>query len=155
MTQAQQILQAREQRKELIDTLCKTHNVLTVKANVPGENKLIGEAALLVSLFTKLVTNFVSGQVYMDTNADGRCAIVVFQDDAQIVKKQAVLLEDTHPLGRFVDIDVRERGSNNSLSRGKLRKCFVCENPAFVCGRTCAHTQQQLIYLNKILLQLE
>lgn len=144
MTTAQQILIAREKRKDLLDKLCAMHNVVTIKANVPGENKLIGEASLIVSLFTRLVNNFVDGEVTLDTNADGRCAIITFDGDVQAVKMQTVELEDTHPLGRFVDIDVRERGSSSSLSRGKLRKCFICDNPAFVCGRTCAHTQQQL-----------
>ncbi len=145
MTKAQQILDAREQRKALIDNLCQSHNVVTIKANVPGENKLIGESSLLIGMFTKLVLRFVSGRVQLDENSDGRCVIITFDGDAQIVKKQTVLLEDTHPLGRFVDIDVRQAGSNSSLSRGKLRKCFVCENPAFVCGRTYAHTQQQIL----------
>lgn len=144
MTTAQQILLAREQRKTLIDTLSATNNVVTIKANVPGENKLIGEAALLVSLFTRLVINVLDGDVALDVNADGRCAIITFRGDAQAVKRQMVLLEDTHPLGRFVDIDVRQGGTGSSLSRGNLRKCFICENPAFVCGRTCAHTKQQL-----------
>ena len=145
MTQSQQILNAREQRKQLLDSLCQSHNVVTIKANVPGENKLIGEASLLVSLFARLTTNLVSGSVYLDKNADGYCAIITFDGDVQDVKQQTILLEDTHPLGRFVDIDVRAKGSESSLSRGKLRKCFVCENPAFVCGRTCAHTKQQLM----------
>ena len=145
MMTAQQILDAREQRKGLIDSLSQAHNVITIKANVPGENKLISESALLINLFTRLVSNIVKGEVVLDTNADGRCVIITFDGDAQIVKNQTVLLEDTHPLGRFVDIDVRPRGTNGSLSRGTLRKCFVCENPAFVCGRTYAHTKQQLL----------
>jgi len=146
MTTAQQILNAREQRNRLLDSLCKDNNVVTIKANVPGDNKLIGEASLLVALFTKLVSNFVKGRVALVENADGRCAIITFQGDAQTVKNQTVLLEDAHPLGRFVDIDVRPMGQQSSLSRGKLRKCFVCDNPAFVCGRICAHTQQQLLH---------
>ena len=63
------------------------------------------------------------------------------------LKEIAVLLEETHPLGRIFDVDVL-KDNQESISRTELgagrRKCLICNGDAKVCGRSRAHTVQDL-----------
>lgn len=63
------------------------------------------------------------------------------------VKKAAVEIEDTHPLGRLMDLDVI--GPEGPLGRASIglqeRRCLICEKPARYCMRAGSHTQDELI----------
>lgn len=58
-------------------------------------------------------------------------------------------IEDTYPLGRFVDIDVYDSITKRSISRIELgneeRKCYLCDNKAHICVRSRTHSQGSLI----------
>lgn len=56
-------------------------------------------------------------------------------------------IEDTHPLGRLMDIDViTADGPLDRTSVGKEpRRCLLCSNPARLCMRAHTHTQQELL----------
>ena len=63
------------------------------------------------------------------------------------LKHLACELEETHPLGRFGDIDVI--GPNGELiSRKSLgypsRLCYLCNNDAKICARSQAHSMEDL-----------
>jgi holo-ACP synthase/triphosphoribosyl-dephospho-CoA synthase len=62
------------------------------------------------------------------------------------VKTLALRVEEKHPLGRLFDIDVLEKGRKISRSLLGLdeRKCLICGNRAFVCGRNRTHTVEEL-----------
>ena len=59
-------------------------------------------------------------------------------------------VEDTHPWGRLMDIDVLEPGPGGAvpLSRNAVglppRRCLVCDRPARECMRERAHSLEQL-----------
>lgn len=66
------------------------------------------------------------------------------------VKLQCCAIEDTHPWGRLMDIDVLERSdcgpvpvSRTSVGRPP-RRCIVCDRPARECIRARSHTTEQL-----------
>ena len=64
------------------------------------------------------------------------------------VKQICCDLEETHPLGRLMDIDVL--GDDGApLERSVLglppRKCLLCDRPARVCMRAHTHTQEELM----------
>lgn len=63
------------------------------------------------------------------------------------VKKAAAELEDTHPLGRLMDLDVI--GPEGPLGRADIglpqRRCLLCEKPARYCMRAGSHTQDELM----------
>ena len=63
------------------------------------------------------------------------------------VKKAAVEIEDTHPLGRLMDLDVI--GPEGPIGRADIglaeRRCLLCENPARYCMRAGSHTQDELM----------
>lgn len=67
--------------------------------------------------------------------------------DERELKKQMILLEERHALGRIFDIDVLGR-DGAALSREQVgegrRKCLICDGDAKVCGRSRAHTVQEL-----------
>ncbi|MBQ9709258.1 MAG: triphosphoribosyl-dephospho-CoA synthase, partial [Clostridia bacterium] len=76
--------------------------------------------------------------------ADGACSLFLLKK-GKVCKRKFVRLEEKHPLGRFVDIDVTLKNAKASLSRKKSRKCFLCNKPAFYCGRIKAHTLMELL----------
>lgn len=63
------------------------------------------------------------------------------------VKKAAVELEDTHPLGRLMDLDVI--GPKGPVGRADIglpeRRCLLCDKPARYCIRAGSHTHQELM----------
>ena len=63
------------------------------------------------------------------------------------LKKAAVDLEDTHPLGRLMDLDVI--GPEGPVGRASIglgeRKCLICDKPARYCMRAGSHTQEELM----------
>lgn len=63
------------------------------------------------------------------------------------VKKAAAELEDTHPLGRLMDLDVI--GPEGPVGRAHIglpeRRCLLCDKPARYCIRARSHTQQELM----------
>lgn len=78
----------------------------------------------------------------------GYAAIYLVQGmERQKLKKIAVLLEETHPLGRLFDVDVLKENLE-SVSRTEVgatrRRCLLCNGDAKVCGRSRAHTVREL-----------
>ena len=63
------------------------------------------------------------------------------------VKKAAAELEDTHPLGRLMDLDVI--GPEGPIGRADIglqeRRCLLCEKPARYCMRAGSHTHEELM----------
>ncbi len=135
------ILYAREDRTKKVVQLAKQGKVITVHANVAGANKNLPEAHLLVRYFAGQVVGGFGGNCQFWQGADGPCAVIT---DSSIQKSDTVKLEEHDLLGRFVDIDVFEQGQTNSCSRGHMRKCYLCNKPAFVCGREGNHTSEEL-----------
>ncbi len=138
------ILEAREKRREEINKLAKTSNVLTVKANIPGFDKNLWVSNILISYFCKLCVNNGANVKSVQTGLDGTTVFCTVEDGEK-AKDFTTTLEENHPIGRFIDLDVTLKDSDRSLSRQKKRKCFLCEQPAFVCGRNKTHSTSELI----------
>lgn len=68
--------------------------------------------------------------------------------DVRFVKETLCLLEDSVAFGRIFDIDVI-CPDGMKISRTDLgfsrRKCFICNEDAFICSRSRAHTVQELL----------
>ena len=67
----------------------------------------------------------------------------------QEAKLKACVVEDTHPLGRLMDLDVVFGPDGAILSRQDLnlapRRCLLCDQPARYCMRAKTHSQAQLL----------
>lgn len=63
------------------------------------------------------------------------------------LKREAIVLEYKHPMGRWFDIDVvAENGlkiSREELGES-LRRCFLCNKPAKICRREGNHSIEDL-----------
>lgn len=144
MTSPNEILAAREQRLQQTVQLAKEHNVVCVKANIPGKDKRTPSSYALVRYFARQC-DYGQWDKRFNDGADG-CYITLLADgDALKLKQRVAQTEENHPLGRFVDIDVWQRGESKSLSRGYMRRCFLCDKPAFVCGRQGGHPTEELL----------
>lgn len=139
------ILQARENRFHLIQELLKTKKiVVSLKANIPGAVKQRKEAYLLLSLFDCLINLDYSDKIFLD-NSDGPCLIYLLNDgNPYLIKTKMMALEDQSPVGRLIDIDVFSN-NDQSIKRRKLRKCLICEEPAFLCIRLKKHQEDELL----------
>ena len=136
-----QILVCRENKSNLIKSYTKDYQVVSLKANIVGENKNMKEAYILLSYFDKLLpSNYLKKEVLDDL--DGPMIIYLYNLDKSL-KEDMILIEQNNPLGRFIDIDVYFNDTK-SLNRTVLRKCYLCDNPAFVCGRNKTHTVEEL-----------
>ncbi len=62
-------------------------------------------------------------------------------------KKTAVLIEDTHLLGRLFDIDVilSDMRPMSRVDVGQSpRKCLLCQNEARICMRSRQHSPEEI-----------
>ena len=138
------ILTARENRRKIIEKFSKTTDVVSIKANVVGPIKNLPSSKILLSYFTKRVENLgVENLVYLPSS-DGDTVIGETKNGVNL-KEKAVFLEETDSLGRFIDIDVTLKGQTESLTRSTMRKCFLCSNIAFVCGKNKTHSIKELL----------
>lgn len=67
--------------------------------------------------------------------------------DASAAKRITSSIEDKHPLGRLMDIDVIDTDGTlvSRAGRGEApRKCLICDLPARVCMRAFTHTRDEL-----------
>ena len=72
-------------------------------------------------------------------------------EDPHSLKRAFIEIEETHPLGRFVDYDIH--CSDKSLSRSDFgltnRKCLICEKEAWVCIKEQTHNPADLTMIVK------
>ena len=67
------------------------------------------------------------------------------------VKRTCCRIEDTHPLGRLLDLDVLEpvAGGVAPVGRDRVglepRRCLLCDRPARECMRAHTHTYEELL----------
>jgi holo-ACP synthase / triphosphoribosyl-dephospho-CoA synthase len=147
-----EILRAREYRVLYVRQMIRRNQsfVITIKANIPGPNKNINAAHLLVRLFlNELRDEFESQEIIHMKSADGPYVLFsVKGDDGLEIKKELVRIEDKHPLGRYIDLDLYI-SEQVSLSRFDLkktnRKCFICGKDAHICSRNMTHSIPKLI----------
>lgn len=78
----------------------------------------------------------------------GCAAFFLVQEDSILMKERMADIEDKHPIGRLFDIDVLTT-SGAKISREQInlpqRRCLLCDKPAFQCGRSRAHTADELV----------
>lgn len=130
-------------------------SLISLSINTPGAIKVSCES---LTIYDEAVEAIQSQALpilhtYEQKSLTGAEAIWVIQADATYLKILTCKIESTHPLGRFMDIDVIDT-QGVSLSRKALgyerRKCFVCEENAFNCARSQKHSIEEL---NKAILE--
>ena len=145
----QQILDARETRvsrqKQLLDQYGKP--LLCFTMNIPGPVKYDRDVAIGFFIGNRLLCNALpknkvlyAKQYREPTGAESYYIVDMPPED---LKKIAMDLEDTDPIGRLFDMDVL-RPDGSKLSREQPRKCLICDQDAAICGRNRAHGLEAL-----------
>lgn len=144
------VLKSREKKAKQIQTLLKIEPVVvSLKANIPGEDKNINETYILIHIFSGLLLNrYPKAKLNVFNSSDGPyCLYTSLGEDSVTLKKIFMEIENSHPLGRFVDYDVYEK--EKSLSRDDFglshRKCLICEKDAWVCIKEQTHGSEDLL----------
>lgn len=145
-------LDFREQRVELQNSLIKKYSLplVAVRTNYPGENKLEALSLSIVDITARELEEYFSEKIiYKEIlkNLEGKIYLFLIDEKAENIKEFTIYFEENHILGRCVDIDVYDI-NGNGLSRTQFgyekRKCLICDDMAFVCGRTMKHSHQEI-----------
>ena len=146
---ANKILKDREKKDSIVKKYVDSYQVISLKANIPGNNKNIKEAYILVNIFDKKILKYKPIKKMFYESYDGPYFIYLFNKDENL-KKQMMKIESSNKLARFIDIDVY-LDSLHSLNRNTPRKCYICKQPALICSRMKSHSLNELLdYINKI-----
>ena len=75
----------------------------------------------------------------------------IVRGDTFYVKRVCCQIEDSHPFGRLMDLDVIELSGGVACPVGRdrigeePRCCLVCGRPARECMRSCKHSRDELL----------
>lgn len=129
---------------ELIDKYSSP--VLSLTINIPGAKKQSEDAKYIyeVALTQIAYLNIKELEKILTCKVTGYEAIFCLDMDANDLKSLTCNIEETHPLGRFMDIDVIDT-NKQILSRKIPRKCYICEANAKECARSQKHSIDTLI----------
>lgn len=153
------ILDAREERVELQEKLMDDfqNTLVCVRVNIPGVRKKTNLSQGIFEVISKEIEKLFQGRILKsqaNTGAEGPIELLIIEEKSEKVKIQTIQLEETHTLGRFVDVDVYDHQSRESLSRTSMgfvpRKCYICDKPACECVRNQSHSKEEIIcYIEK------
>jgi holo-ACP synthase len=154
------ILRAREKRVQYQQYLLKKYRnaILSYKLNIPGPIKY---NSLIKQIFDEGIYAFkknfkefslviLQERIEYENSGPEYFAVFNFSSNLSVylIKKLTTYIEETHPLGRLYDFDVID-ATGKQFSREELgispRKCLICDNNAFICGRSRAHSVSELI----------
>lgn len=154
MSAEEEILIEREKRVEIQQELLKKFNkpLVFIRVNYPGINKDNILTNNIIEDIDKIITNiFFHSMVlkFSRNSAEGPTIMLILDKPLEEIKKITIQIEDSHPLGRCIDIDVYDPKDGRSLSRSELglkpRKCFLCDEMAHICVRSRKHDIKEVI----------
>ncbi len=147
------LLASRDHRVEMQHLLREKHPNLTLvclTVIMPGNVKrnlssLIVSQAAINALLGSLEGNIVDVVTRdLPTGYEAYVITSLSQSEAKLI---ACNIEDTHELGRLMDIDVLDVNGvpvKREMVGSQPRKCLMCDNEARYCMRNRTHTPQEL-----------
>lgn len=152
-----EMLAAREQRVALQHELlkkCANASLLSATMNIPGPVKntpaLEKTFIALVETVRKELKDFFIIETNYFSRKTGLEFLLLAEISPELLKRKMIEIEEKHPQGRLVDLDVLwlKDGKMQSISRQDLgfpaRKCLICNKDAKVCGRARTHTIEEM-----------
>ena len=148
------LLESRDRRRcrqlELIGTYPDLA-LVSLTVNIPGSEKRTPESVGTGNAGTEALILAFGDKIRhierydRETGFEAFLLVDIGREDA---KRTAVEIEEEHPLGRIMDIDVI--GADGvPLSRECFghpgRKCMLCDKPARICMRSGTHTTDELL----------
>ena len=150
------ILKAKEGRalkqKELLARF-PLASLISLTINIPSLIKLSHEAVVIHEIAYQSILSLLREEGIELLLCESKIAptgvesLFVCSADAKMLKVLTCSLEQAHPLGRLMDIDVLDF-SSSIFSRDQLglskRQCFVCNDTAHLCARAQKHSYTEL-----------
>ncbi|MDX8336402.1 citrate lyase holo-[acyl-carrier protein] synthase [Candidatus Cetobacterium colombiensis] len=124
--------------------------ILVLRANYPGEEKNHFVPKYILEIMNEEILKIFNSNIIFQekiNSIEGPTYIYSLKENGRNIKKLAMEIENLHILGRCVDIDVFDK-DGYPFSRkdfgGEKRKCLLCEEMAFVCGRNRTHSLKEI-----------
>lgn len=152
MFNLEEFLLMREKRVDIQNYIIKKYNnpILVLRANYPGEEKNAFVPKYIVEIIKNEILDIFNSQIIFTEKLDsieGPTYIYSIKESGKNIKKIAMEIEESHILGRCVDIDVFD-SNGYAFSRkdfgGEKRQCFLCKEMAFICGRNKTHSEAEV-----------
>jgi holo-ACP synthase CitX len=145
------LLEEREGRVEGLRILSEEYKrtVIFIRVNYPTVNKNNHVTRNIIKEIKRVIEkNIEILYVKYNESLEGPTLTYVAEGDIKDIKIKTINIEESHPLGRLLDIDVYDR-SLNQISRKDLginpRKCYLCDETAAVCVRSKRHKTEDII----------
>lgn len=144
MTISNNILEAREKRAKLINSLAEQNKVIvSLKANIPGNNKSSYLAYLIINSFSFNQLELEIIKKHFFESEDGPFYLLEINSiDLHEIKAKLIAFENKWPLGRFIDLDLHTQ--TKQISRQRKRKCFFCDDLAINCIKNNRHSVKEV-----------
>ncbi|PIE88405.1 MAG: hypothetical protein CSA04_02070 [Bacteroidetes bacterium] len=150
------ILNAKEQRQRIRQQSGEVGNAtISISFNIPGYPKSDERITQTFRVVRDDLAHYLVAlripvdkkQVIVRCDEAGDIAFFPFQAKQQelpLFKEKLEAFEQTHPLGRLLDVDLFD-GKANAISSHKQKTCFICkETPALHCMRNQTHSYEEL-----------
>ena len=148
------ILEARAKMEIIRRGLSQGKSIVQLSINMPGLNKHNPSASRLINIGEReLILSFNTNNICIEKSIRihtelGPHVFVTTSVSTLFLKKTCMIIEDTHPLGKYFDFDVYDN-QGNGITRAMLenmpRKCFICNKAAKVCAFYNNHTTDELL----------
>ncbi len=150
-------LDAREKRAFEVLNFFKSYprdSLIVIQANMPSSltNKPIHY--YLIKIFSNIIKDKYDVKLEgIFKGADGPYILLKKERQNIDFKRELVEIEESHPLGRLIDLDYFIE-PKKSISRSdlnlKLRSCFICNQVAYICIRNQTHGVKEVEdYINQ------
>ena len=137
-----------QKQKELL-AHAPSHFLVSLSINTPSSIKLSHESLVIYEIAHERIfqllcqESFTCKDFYPFISPTGAETLFTCKGDAKTFKMLTCKLENEHPLGRLMDIDVFDE-EGVLLSRSMLhlpkRRCLLCDEEAFLCARVQKHS---------------
>ena len=159
-----QVLQTKEERAAVQAELRSRYvtTVVGISVNMPGQVKYGQDSLDLIEYaLARLRHLFAAVGIGLQETRwlhalAGPSAVLAVNGDAAVIKKLAMQVEQEHPFGRLLDIDVFDSAGlqiSRTSSGQSGRRCFVCDEPAILCIRGKRHSAQEVADAAKAMLR--
>lgn len=145
-----ELLDLREKRDHFEKELLMKYKgtLLTLRANFPGEDKRNEKADFAVRvLYEEVRKHFQPVHEERIKNSEGLILFLLLKEKSIDVKRKIIEIEEYHPLGRLLDMDVRDETKIWSRRDFDLpgRKCYLCDDLAVHCVRAEKHRKEDVM----------
>ncbi|MBK5240841.1 citrate lyase holo-[acyl-carrier protein] synthase [Clostridium sp.] len=158
MYTAEDIFLERERRIEYQEKLLEQFKMplLVIRVNYPGIKKDNSFTQGIIKIIELVICETFCESIHnkiITTTAEGPLVIMSINKSARDIKLITLGIEEKHPLGRCVDIDVYDvqgLGISRSDFGLGMRKCFLCDDIAHNCVRSEKHSKKEVEEFIKI-----